>query len=252
MNTESAVCCKAFFVYFDAIIELGAGFKAYFDKHPDEYKDFPQCNDPGWYKRRQVKSREMFIGKKTETFSKLLNTMSIELDSAFLEAEYYLTAPGEGKIYEYKNDRYSIAFDFYIDPTDQIETCSIALSYPKEKEEEIISLIRILHDDSPSVEKRIFDGDLNSLNDEINKSYTNVFELNTNLFRKKNRFFDRFRYFKGSTPQIVMTVIKFVISLILLVMSLVSYFKSEIDEEALKTFYDDLGKQNLELFDFDE
>ena len=103
---------KSFLVDFNAIIELCAGFDAYFEKYPEEEKDFPICNQPRDCHRKEIKSQEMFIGKKTDTFTKLLNVMSIELDAAFLEAEYYLTPIGEGNIYKYTNGMYSIAFDF--------------------------------------------------------------------------------------------------------------------------------------------
>ena len=154
---------KSFLVNFDAIIKLCAGFEAYFEKHPDEEKDFPHCNDTVDYKRDKVKNREMFIGEKTDNFEKLLELLAIEVDSAFLEAEYYLTAPNTGEIYEYKNDACSIAFDFHIDPTAQIETCGIGVSFPKEKETEITSVIWELLNDSIYVVKRMYDGDLNSI-----------------------------------------------------------------------------------------
>lgn len=154
--------CKSFLVDFDAIIKLCAGFDAYFEKHPDEEKDFPHCNDTVDYKREQVKNREMFIGEKTDSFEKLLELLAIEVDSAFLEAEYYLTAPGTGNIYEYKNDTCSIAFDFYIDPTAQIETCAIGVSFPREKENEITNIITELLNASVYVVKKIYDGDLKS------------------------------------------------------------------------------------------
>lgn len=90
--------CKSFLVDFDAIIKLCAGFEAYFEKHPDEEKDFPCCNSPIASERDKIKNREMFIGEKTENFNKLLEVLAIEVDSAFLEAEYYLTAPNTGDI----------------------------------------------------------------------------------------------------------------------------------------------------------
>ncbi len=161
---------KSFLVDFDAIIKLCAGVEAYFEKHPDEEKDFPHCNDTVDYKREQVKNREMFIGEKTDNFKKLLQIMSIEVDSAYLEAEFYLTAPATGKIYEYKNDTCSIAFDFYVDPTAQIETCRIGVSFPKEKEAEIVSVIWALLNGSQYVVRTIFDGDLDILKKEIAKS----------------------------------------------------------------------------------
>ena len=111
----------------------------------------------------------MFVGKKTDNFTKLLNVMSIELDAAFLEAEYYLTPRGEGKIYNYANDIYSIAFDFYIEPTAQIECCAISLSFPKDKENEIISIIRELQNDSVYVVKKIHDGDFKKFYKGINR-----------------------------------------------------------------------------------
>ena len=165
MMLNTHVISKSFLVDFDAIIELCAGFDMYFGKHPEEEKDFPRCNQPrGWQRTKcKVKSREMFVGKKTENFTKLLNVMSIELDAAFLEAEYYLTPSGEGNIYKYTNDMYSIAFDFHIDPTAQIECCAISLSFPKDKENEIVSIIREIQNDSVYVVKKIHDGDFNKL-----------------------------------------------------------------------------------------
>ena len=167
MNQQ--IISKSFLVDFDAIIELCAGFDAYFEKHPDEEKDFPVCNQPRGYHRKEIKSREMFVGKKTENFTRLLNVMSIELDAAFLEAEYYCTPSGEGNIYKYTNDTHSIAFDFYIEPTAQIECCAISLSFPKDKENEIVSIIRELQNDSVYVVKRIYDGDFYKLYEEINR-----------------------------------------------------------------------------------
>jgi len=180
---NSQIISKSFLVDFDAIIDLCAGFDAYFEKHPDEEKDFPHCNEPsGWHRTKcKVKSREMFVGKKTDNFTKLLNVMSIELDAAFLEAEYYLTPRGEGKIYNYANDICSIAFDFYIEPTAQIECCAISLSFPKDKENEIISIIRELQNDSVYVVKKIHDGDFKKFykginrQDIINKRKSNIF-----------------------------------------------------------------------------
>ena len=154
--------CKSFLVDFDAIIRLCAGFEAYFENHPEEREEFPHCNDPQQHKRIHIKSREMFVGEKTDNFNKLLEILSIEVDSAFLEAEYYLTEPGTGNIYEYKNDTCSIAFDFYIDPTAQIETCAIGVSFPREKENEITNIITELLNASVYVVKKIYDGDLNS------------------------------------------------------------------------------------------
>ena len=169
MNLQTV--SKSFLVDFDAIIELCAGFDTYFEKHPDEEKDFPHCNEPsGWHRTKcKVKSREMFVGKKTDNFTKLLNVMSIEVDAAFLEAEYYLTPRGEGKIYNYANDICSIAFDFYIEPTAQIECCAISLSFPKDKENEIVSIIREIQNNSVYVVKKIHDGDFNKLYKEINR-----------------------------------------------------------------------------------
>lgn len=188
MNMESEIVVKSFGVDFDAIIKLCEGFDAYFEKHPEEREHFPQCNDPRGYRRKEIKSREMFIGKRTENFSKLLQIMNIEVDTAFLEAEYYLTAPDEGEIYEYKNDIYSIAFDFYIDPTAQIETCKIQLTFPKNAEEEIVNIIRELQKDSVYVVKRIYDGDLKSFKAETEKSDLHLYQLfkktNNNIFKR--------------------------------------------------------------------
>lgn len=157
---------KSFTVDFDAVIKLCAGFEAYFENHPTERESFPHCNDPMQSKRKKVKTREMFVGEKTETFNKLLQILSIEVDSAFLEAEYYLTAPNTGKVYEYKNDTCSIAFDFNIDPTAQIETCKINVSFPKDKEPEITSTIWELLNDSVYGVKRIYDGNLTNFNEQ--------------------------------------------------------------------------------------
>ena len=182
---NSQIISKSFLINFDAIIDLCAGFDAYFEKYPEEEKCFPHCNQPrGWQRTEcEVKSREMFVGKKTENFTKLLNVMSIEVDAAFLEAEYYLTPSGEGEIYEYKNDMYSIAFDFYIDPTAQIECCGISLSFPEEKENEIVNIIREIQNDSVYVVKRIYDGDFNKLYEEIKRQDI--------IHKRKNNIFNR-------------------------------------------------------------
>jgi len=189
MNQQ--IISKSFLVDFDAIIELCAGFDAYFDKHPEEEKDFPHCNQPRGYHRNEIKSREMFVGKKTENFTGLLNVMSIGLDAAFLEAEYYLTPRGEGDIYKYANNTHSIAFDFYIEPTAQIECCAISLSFPKDKENEIVSIIRELQNDSVYVVKKIYDGDFYKLYEEINrqdiinKRKRNIFNRICTYLKKK-------------------------------------------------------------------
>jgi len=86
-NNNVETIFKSFRIDFDAMIELCAGFEAYFEKHPEEEGSFPRCNDPVAQRRTGIKSRDMFIGRKTESFSKLLKAMAIELDSAFLEAE---------------------------------------------------------------------------------------------------------------------------------------------------------------------
>lgn len=85
----------------------------------------------------------------------------------FLEAEYYLTPPGRGRKYEYTNGAYGIVFDFHIDPTAQVETCAIGLSFPAEKEEDFMQLIRALQDDSSYVAKWICNGDLCALNKDL-------------------------------------------------------------------------------------
>ena len=138
-------------------------------EHPEEEQDFPRCNDPIESKRKKVKSLEMFIGKKTENFNNLLEVLAIEVDSAFLEAEYYLTAPNTGEIYEYKKGACSIAFDFYVDPTAQIETCAVEVSFPREKEFEITNVIEKLLNDSVYVVKKIYDGALNDLNKRLSR-----------------------------------------------------------------------------------
>ena len=192
---DSKIISKSFLVDFDAIIDLCAGFHDYFERHPDEQKCFPHCNEPrGWHRDEcEVKSREMFIGKKTDSFTKLLSVMLIELDAAYLEAEYYLTPSGEGNIYNYTNGLYSIAFDFHIDPTAQIEVCAISLSFPEKKENEIVSIIRELQNDSRYVVKRIHDGDFDKLYEEINtemifeKSNNNIFNRNSTFFKKISR-----------------------------------------------------------------
>ena len=159
---RSKTITKSFLVDFDAIIQLCAGFDTYFAEHPEHKKDFPRCNQPG-YNPKDIKSREMFIGSKTESFTKLLDAMSIALDAAFLEAEYYLTPSGEGEIYQYAHDAYSIAFDFYIDPTAQIECCAISVSFPKDQENEITGIIHELQNNSAYVAKKIYDGDFRKL-----------------------------------------------------------------------------------------
>ena len=158
MNTKT-VCRKAFYIEFDAIIELCSGFEAYFEKHPEQERDFPTCNAPT---HKKIKSREMFVGKKTESFSKLLEVMSISVDSAYLEAEYYLTPAGKGRVYEYENDSCSIAFDFRIDPTAQIECCGISLSFPEGLYDQVMPLINTLRTNSKHVVGGVIDGGFNS------------------------------------------------------------------------------------------
>ena len=160
---------KSFLVDFDAIIKLCAGFEVYFEKHPEEREAFPCCNSPIASERDKIKNREMFIGEKTENFNKLLEVLAIDVDSAFLEAEYYLTAPNTEEIYEYKNDICSIAFDFYVDPTAQIETCAVEVSFPREKESEITNVIEKLLNDSVYVVKKIYDAGLNDLNKRLSR-----------------------------------------------------------------------------------
>lgn len=173
--SENQTIFKSFVVDFDAIIELGAGFDEYFKKHPEEKKDFPHCNAPKTFKLKKFKNRNMFIGKQTESFSKLLRILSIEPDSAFLEAEYYFMPSGEGKIYEYKNDTCSIAFDFHIEPTAQIETCKIQVSFPIEIGQEVINTICELLNNSRYVVKTIYDGDFEKLNAYIATSNSTIF-----------------------------------------------------------------------------
>ena len=174
--SENQTIFKSFLVDFDAIIELGAGFDEYFEKHPEEKENFPHCNAPKEVLRKKIKNRNMFIGKQTESFSKLLRVLSIELDSAFLEAEYYFMPSGEGKIYEYKNDTCSIAFDFHIDPTAQIETCKIQVSFPIEIEQDVINTIGELLNNSRYVVKTIYDGDFEKLNACIATSSSTIFQ----------------------------------------------------------------------------
>lgn len=192
---SAQIISKSFLVDFDAIIELCAGFREYFERHPDEEKCFPHCNEPrGWHRDTcEVKSREMFIGKKTYNFTKLLNVMSIELDAAYLEAEYYLTPSTEGNIYNYRNELCSISFDFHIEPTAQIEVCAISVSFPEDKEDEIISIIHELQNDSRYVVKRIHDGDFDKLYEEMNREAiaenpdNGVSKRGSDFFKKKSR-----------------------------------------------------------------
>lgn len=134
MNTKKIHLC------IDALIDRYAGFDKYFEEHPKEAKRFPHSHS----KRSFIKSREMFSGKKTEMLTQLLDILSIDVDTAYLESEYYFTPRGKGKTYKYENDTCSITFDFHIDATDQSDTCCILLSYPDEKEPDIADFIRKL------------------------------------------------------------------------------------------------------------
>ena len=62
---------KSFLVDFDAIMKLCAGFDTYFAEHPEYKKDFPRCNQPRNGHSRDIKSYEMFVGKKTESIHKI-------------------------------------------------------------------------------------------------------------------------------------------------------------------------------------
>lgn len=84
----------------------------------------------------------MFRGQKTEPFEKLLQLIGIEVDGKYLEAEFYFTPPGQGNVYLYSNGDHCIFFDFFIDPTAQIECCKMALSFPKAKEAEVTAGIK--------------------------------------------------------------------------------------------------------------
>ena len=181
---------KSFTVDFDAIIKLGAGFEDYFAKHPEEEKDFPRCNDPIESKRKKVKTLEMFVGKKTENFEKLLELLEIKVDSAFLEAKYYLTAPGEGSIFKIQDKTVSIAFDLRVDPTAQIEYCRIEVSYPEERDAQIVDVIWKLLIASVYPLKYIHDGDLKSYKQRIGKPT-----------KRKTKFFDLLSEYRS--PKII-------------------------------------------------
>ena len=117
--------------------------------------------------------------------------MKIEVDSSFLEAEYYLTAPAKGKIYRFENGVCSIAFDFYIDPTAQIKTCAICVSFPEYMQEKIINIIKDLMFDSDYTVRRIYEGDLDRVYKEINETKRRDFQkryLRKNIFKRISEF----------------------------------------------------------------
>lgn len=105
-----------------------------------------------------------FDAIKTEPFLKLLKVMSITVDSAYLESEYFSTPAGKGRVYEYKSENCSIAFDFRTDPTAQIECCGISLSFPASLSEQIMPLISSLQNASKYVVNRVVDGDFDDFN----------------------------------------------------------------------------------------
>lgn len=189
---DSQTVCKSFYADLDAIIELYAGYGAYFAAHPEEEYAF--------FHNKEAKSRDMFLGKKTEGFSALLNALDIELDAAYLEAEYEFTDPGEGKVYKFENGDCSISFDFYIDPTAQIETCAVSLSFPKEKEDQIVNMIRQLQKNCVYAVPKIYDGDLTALyiqtNNQKSLLRTPLSDCRENLFgeiKNKPKFFSEDR-----------------------------------------------------------
>lgn len=142
---------KKIYVSIDVLIDRYAGFDKYFADHPNAEKRFPCVHDKRWYKRFFIKSRDMFIGKKTEILTRLLDILSITVDTAYLEAEYYFTPRGKVKTYKYENGSSSITFDFHTDTSDQLDTCGIILSYPDEKESDIADFIRRLRTASDTV-----------------------------------------------------------------------------------------------------
>ena len=101
---------------------------------------------------------------KSETFSNLLNLMSITVDREYLESEYFSTLAGKGRVYEYKSANCSIAFDFRTDPTAQIECCGISLSFPNSLSEQIMPLVSSLQNASKYVVNRVVDGDFDAFN----------------------------------------------------------------------------------------
>jgi len=215
MNKQNQTAFKTFYVDFNAIIELCAGFEDFFKKYPKKEKCFPRCNaykkseyfkirkkadgitkndskkvwSNGYKSCRCTKSRKMFIGKKTECFEKLLKTISVEVDSKFLESEYYFTPFGEGNIYSYVNEECAIYFDFYIEPTAQIEACAISVLYPKEKEQKVINAISEIHNKCLCVEKKIYDDDLTQF---IRRNKKRIIDCNNKLYKTlmiiKNRY----------------------------------------------------------------
>lgn len=128
-----------FYIEINAIIELCEGFEDYFFKIPKKHRSFPMCNEIGHYPK--FRSRKMFIGKKTQNFEELLDILCIRVDSKFLEEEYYFTALGKRKIFQYESGKGAIFFDFNIDPTAQIEVCGLAVCYPKESEQAVLRII---------------------------------------------------------------------------------------------------------------
>ncbi|MBQ7935242.1 MAG: hypothetical protein IJ333_02690 [Clostridia bacterium] len=196
MYSKTEIRFKTFYLSFEAIIDLCEGFEEYFSKHPEEKLFFPRCNaykqphdlkiylskkkrdilkkqiEIGWVRSHKcTRSREMFRGQKTEPFEKLLQLIGIEVDGKYLEAEFYFTPPGQGNVYLYSNGDYCIFFDFFIDPTAQIECCKMALSFPKAKEAEVTAEIQKLLDTCPYSSKKISD---ESLQDFMNDSRTRL------------------------------------------------------------------------------
>ncbi len=136
--------CIQFPVDVEALIHLCGGFGEYFREHPEEEAAFPRCN-PGKPFPPLADDR-MFTGERTPLFDRLLDQLSIHVDSRYLEKEFYLTPPGEGKLYFYRSgeNRNCLLFDFQIDPTVQIEVVSLILRYDAMLEPEITAIVREL------------------------------------------------------------------------------------------------------------
>ncbi len=132
---------KYFYMDFDEVIDLYAGFDDYFKKHPDE-------KESEFFKNRQnkkhTKNREMFVGKKTAAFDEFLKALSVEVDSSAIEWEYFYQFADGGNICMFSNGTYSLYFDLFLDPSLQIEVVKIAVEYPKHNEQQIVTLINDL------------------------------------------------------------------------------------------------------------
>lgn len=191
MNKQKQMAFKTFNVDFDSIIELCSGFEDYFKKYPEKEKYFPRCNAYNGHKSHScTKSRKMFIGKKTECFEKLLKIICIDVDSKFLESEYYFTQCGEGNIYSYVNGDYAIYFDFYVEPTAQTEVCAISVLYPKEKEQEVVNAITDIHNNCMYVEKKLYSDDLTQF---MIRNKKRIIDCNNKIYKAfavvKNKYF---------------------------------------------------------------